>query len=272
MIFLDCPPSLGLLTVNALSAASEVLVPIQCEYFALEGLGQLVTNLRLVQRNINPGLRLNGIVLTMYDGRTKLSEQVAGEIRAHFGPAVYGVTVPRSVRLSEAPSYGMPITRYDPASKGAEAYRSLAAEFLVREPSDAPLAIVAAPPFATPAASAPPSTDREVGSAARAMEIATTTPPDPSGPDSEAPDTRAVGAGEERDAHPVDHGAGDRENRGEAAVGSPTEGEPDAAEPAHPERADAPSAQRSEESPTPTDPVRRRRLRWPFGRSKGGRS
>jgi chromosome partitioning protein len=129
-VLLDCPPSLGLLTVNALTAARELLVPIQCEYYALEGLGQLLRNVRLVQQNVNPSLRLTGIVMTMFDGRTKLSEQVVAEVRGYFGPRVYDSVIPRSVRLSEAPGFGEPITRYDPSSRGATAYRSLAREVL----------------------------------------------------------------------------------------------------------------------------------------------
>ncbi|MFN2590000.1 MAG: ParA family protein [Actinomycetota bacterium] len=127
-ILLDCPPSIGLLTVNALTAAEEVIVPIQCEYYALEGLGQLLKNVRLVQQNVNPRLRLTGILLTMFDARTKLSDQVVAEVRSYFGPRVYESVIPRSVRLSEAPGYGQPITQYDPTSKGALAYRKLAEE------------------------------------------------------------------------------------------------------------------------------------------------
>ena len=119
-IFLDCPPSLGLLTINALTAAEELIVPIQCEYYALEGLGQLLRNVNLVQQNINPELRLTGIVMTMFDPRTKLSEQVVEEVRRFFGEVVYDVVIPRTVRLSEAPGFGQPITVYDPRSKGAD--------------------------------------------------------------------------------------------------------------------------------------------------------
>jgi chromosome partitioning protein len=125
---IDCPPSLGLLTVNALSAASEVLVPIQCEYYALEGLSALLRNVQLVQANLNPELELSTIILTMYDARTKLADQVAVEVRQHFGPVVLRHVVPRTVRLSEAPSYGQPITTFDPSSRGAIAYRELAKE------------------------------------------------------------------------------------------------------------------------------------------------
>ena len=125
---IDCPPSLGLLTVNALAAADGVIVPIQCEYYALEGLGQLLRNVALVRSNLNPTLDVRGIVLTMYDARTKLADQVEQEVRAHFGPKVYRHTVPRNVRIGEAPSYGKPITVYDPMSRGAIAYRELARE------------------------------------------------------------------------------------------------------------------------------------------------
>jgi chromosome partitioning protein len=139
IVLLDCPPSLGLLTVNALSAAHELIVPIQCEYYALEGLGQLLRNVRLIQQNLNPNLRLTGIVLTMYDARTKLSEQVVAEVRRYFGSRVYDTIIPRTVRLSEAPGFGKPITEYDTGSKGARAYRELALEFLEREAVDEPL-------------------------------------------------------------------------------------------------------------------------------------
>jgi chromosome partitioning protein len=125
---IDCPPSLGLLTVNGLAAASEVLVPIQCEYYALEGLGQLLRNVNLVQANLNAGLEVSAIVLTMYDARTRLAEQVANEVRNHFGPRVCRNIVPRTVRLSEAPSFGQPIILFDPSSRGAIAYRELAKE------------------------------------------------------------------------------------------------------------------------------------------------
>ena len=127
-VFIDCPPSLGLLTVNALTAAGEVLVPIQCEYYALEGLGQLLRNVELVQRNLNEGLEVSTIALVMFDARTKLSAQVAEEVRSHFGDKVCRQIVPRSVRLSEAPSFGQPIIQFDPRSRGALAYRALAQE------------------------------------------------------------------------------------------------------------------------------------------------
>jgi len=135
-IFLDCPPSLGLLTVNALTAADELIVPIQCEYYALEGLGQLLKNVRLVQQNVNPRLRLTGIVMTMFDSRTKLADQVVAEVRAYFGPRVYEAVIPRSVRLAEAPGFGKTILQYDPSSKGAKAYRALAEELLSKAAGD----------------------------------------------------------------------------------------------------------------------------------------
>lgn len=127
-VLIDCPPSLGLLTVNGLNAASEVLVPIQCEYYALEGLAQLLRNVDLVKRNLNPRLEVSTIVCVMYDGRTKLADQVVKEVRAHFGDKVCRSVVPRSVRLSEAPSHGQPITTFDPGSRGATAYRGVAKE------------------------------------------------------------------------------------------------------------------------------------------------
>jgi chromosome partitioning protein len=147
-ILLDCPPSLGLLTINALTAAEELIVPIQCEYYALEGLGQLLRNVSLVQQNINSGLRLSGIVMTMFDPRTKLSEQVVQEVQKYFGDLVYGVIIPRTVRLSEAPGFGQPITVYDPKSKGAEAYRQLAREVALRPPPDAPMPLFEDMPIA----------------------------------------------------------------------------------------------------------------------------
>lgn len=127
-VLIDCPPSLGLLTVNGLAAASEVLVPIQCEYYALEGLGQLLRNVELVRRGLNPRLEVSTIILVMYDARTKLADQVVTEVRTHFGDRVCTTVVPRTVRLSEAPSYGQPIIAFDPTSRGAIAYRELAKE------------------------------------------------------------------------------------------------------------------------------------------------
>ncbi len=127
-VLIDCPPSLGLLTVNGLAAAAEVLVPIQCEYYALEGLGQLLRNVALVQRNLNQRLQVSTFVCVMYDARTKLADQVVTEVRSHFGEKVCRIVVPRTVRLSEAPSYGQPILAFDPRSRGAIAYRELARE------------------------------------------------------------------------------------------------------------------------------------------------
>jgi len=127
-VLIDCPPSLGLLTVNGLAAAAEVLVPIQCEYYALEGLGQLLRNVDLVRRSLNPTLELSTLVCVMYDARTKLADQVVHEVREHFGDKVCRTIVPRTVRLSEAPSFGQPIITFDPTSRGAIAYRELAKE------------------------------------------------------------------------------------------------------------------------------------------------
>ena len=127
-VLIDCPPSLGLLTVNGLAAADEVVVPVQCEYYALEGLGQLLRNVDLVQRNLNPALAVSAIICVMYDARTKLSDQVVADVRAHFGDKVCRNVVPRTVRLSEAPSFGQPIIAFDPTSRGAIAYRELAKE------------------------------------------------------------------------------------------------------------------------------------------------
>ena len=127
-VLIDCPPSLGLLTVNGMAAATEVLVPIQCEYYALEGLGQLLRNVGLVQKNLNPTLDVSTIVLVMYDARTKLADQVVQDVRGHFGDKVCRSIIPRTVRLSEAPSFGQPIIAFDAASRGAIAYRELAKE------------------------------------------------------------------------------------------------------------------------------------------------
>lgn len=136
IVLIDCPPSLGLLTINALTAANEVLVPIQTEYYALEGLGQLIRNVDLVRRSLNPELELTTIVLVMFDARTKLSGQVVDEVRAHFGDKVCRQVIPRTVRLSEAPSFGQPITVFDPDSRGAVAYRRLAQEILGTDGSE----------------------------------------------------------------------------------------------------------------------------------------
>ncbi|WP_127784537.1 AAA family ATPase [Rhodococcus sp. X156] len=149
-VLIDCPPSLGLLTVNALAAAPEVLIPIQCEYYALEGLGQLLRNVELVQAHLNPELHVSTILLTMYDGRTKLADQVADEVRNHFGELVLRTMIPRSIKVSEAPGYGQTVLAYDPGSRGAMSYLDAGREFAMRgdltlvspepaEPGDEPL-------------------------------------------------------------------------------------------------------------------------------------
>lgn len=129
-ILIDCPPSLGLLTINSLTAANSVLVPIQCEFYALEGLSQLMNTIALVQKNLNPALALEGVVLTMFDARTNLSIQVVDEVKNHFRSKVYQTIIPRNIRLSEAPSHGQPVIKYDPKSKGAEVYFDLAREVI----------------------------------------------------------------------------------------------------------------------------------------------
>ena len=129
-IIIDCPPSLGLITLNAFTAASSVLIPVQCEYYALEGLGQLLNTINLVKKHLNKSLEIEGAVLTMYDIRTNLSNQVVKEVKRYFGDKVYKTVIPRNIKLSEAPSYGMPISLYDPKSKGARAYEKLTKEVL----------------------------------------------------------------------------------------------------------------------------------------------
>ncbi len=129
-ILIDCPPSLGLITLNSFTASDSVLIPIQCEYFALEGLGQLLNTVELVKKHLNKSLYIEGALLTMYDIRTNLSNQVVKEVKKHFGEKVYKTVIPRNVKLSEAPSYGMPITLYDPKSKGAKSYDKFAKEFI----------------------------------------------------------------------------------------------------------------------------------------------
>ncbi len=131
-IFIDCPPSLGQLTVNALTACDTVVVPMQCEYYALEGLSQLVSSIRMVKRSSNPKIDIEGIILTMYDSRTNLTIQVAEEVKKYFGSKVFKTVIPRNVRLSEAPSHGMPVIAYDRLSRGAAAYNAVADEFLKR--------------------------------------------------------------------------------------------------------------------------------------------
>ncbi len=135
-IFVDCPPSLGLLTINSLTAVDSVLVPIQCEFYALEGVSQLMSTIEIVRKNLNPDLQIQGVILSMFDGRTNLSIQVVEEVKKYFKEKVYTTVIPRNVRLAEAPSYGMTIAEYDPGSKGAEAYREFAEEFLEMEESN----------------------------------------------------------------------------------------------------------------------------------------
>ena len=130
VILIDCPPSLELLTINALAAADSILIPVQCEYYALEGLADLMTTMRLMKKRINPSLEIFGVLLTMFDGRTNFSTQVAQEVRKHFPGKVFASVIPRNVRLAEAPSHGLPITAYDRSSRGAVAYRTLAEEFI----------------------------------------------------------------------------------------------------------------------------------------------
>ncbi|MBZ9609769.1 ParA family protein [Clostridium estertheticum] len=132
-VFIDCPPSLGILTINALTAASSVLTPIQCEFYALEGVGQLVNTIQLVKKSLNKELEIEGIILSMYDNRTKLCNEVVSEVKKYFNDKVYKTTIPRNVRLAESPSFGLPIMLYDDNCKGAEAYEKLANEFLNRQ-------------------------------------------------------------------------------------------------------------------------------------------
>ena len=132
-VFIDCPPSLGLLTLNALTAADSLLVPLQCEYYAMEGIADLTTSVKLANRRLNKNLYIEGILLTMYDKRLSFSAQVAEELRKYFGERVYDTVIPRNVRLAEAPSHGKPVTAYDGSSKGAKAYRAAASEFLERQ-------------------------------------------------------------------------------------------------------------------------------------------
>ena len=132
-ILIDCPPSLGLLTINALTAADSVLIPIQCEFYALEGVTQLMTTIEIVKRNLNPDLDVQGVILSMFDGRTNLAIQVVEEVKKYFKDKVYSTVIPRNIKLAEAPSYGLPISFYDPRSKGTEAYREFAEEFLSDE-------------------------------------------------------------------------------------------------------------------------------------------
>ncbi|WP_373897215.1 ParA family protein [Haloimpatiens sp. FM7315] len=132
-VFIDCPPSLGFLTINALTASDSVIIPIQCEFYALEGVGQLVNTLQLVKKSLNDSLEIEGIVMSMFDSRTKLSNEVVDEVKKYFNDKVYKTTIPRNVRLAEAPSFGLPIILYDDKCRGAEAYEKLTVEFLERQ-------------------------------------------------------------------------------------------------------------------------------------------
>ncbi|MBM7872173.1 chromosome partitioning protein [Clostridium pascui] len=132
-IFIDCPPSLGFLTINALTASNSVLIPIQCEFYALEGVGQLVNTIQLVKKSLNPNIDIEGVVLSMFDSRTNLSNEVVSEVKKYFKNKVYNTTIPRNIRLAESPSFGLPIMLYDNKCKGAEAYEKLAKEFLERQ-------------------------------------------------------------------------------------------------------------------------------------------
>ncbi|MEX0833469.1 MAG: AAA family ATPase [Actinomycetota bacterium] len=206
-VLFDCPPSLGLLTVNALAAADELIVPIQCEYYALEGLGQLLRNVSLVQQNLNTRLRLTGIVMTMYDSRTKLAEQVVDEVKKYFGEQVYDTIIPRTVRLSEAPGFGEPITVYDPKSKGAETYRALAREVVKRPRPD-----VAAPlPQDLPEVIAPPNgRERPAPSPEPAAEPEAQVEPEPAPepvPETEPEEPEAVATPEPEATAPADSSA-----------------------------------------------------------------
>lgn len=131
-VFIDCPPSLGLLTINAMTFVEEILIPIQCEYYALEGVGQLLNNISMIREHLNPKLHISAILLTMYDGRTKLAEQVVSEVREHFGDVTLRTVIPRSIKVSEAPGYGMPVLTYDGSSRGSMAYIAAAEEFATR--------------------------------------------------------------------------------------------------------------------------------------------
>jgi chromosome partitioning protein len=175
-VLVDCPPSLGLLTVNALTAATSVLIPTQCEYYALEGLSQLIATLNLVRDNLNPTLAIKGVVLTMFDARTNLSSDVASEVRGHFGHAVFDTMIPRSVRLSEAPSFGLPIALYRADSRGAEAYAALAAELLRRDSREP-----ATPGTPAPATATDPVATREPWQAAAVTAQTPATEPAPIG-------------------------------------------------------------------------------------------
>ena len=175
-ILIDCPPSLGLLTINALTASESILIPLQCEYYAMEGLSQLLHTVTLVQENLNPSLQIEGVVLTMADYRTKLTDEVIAEAREFFKEKVYDAIIPRSIKLSEAPGYGAPITYYDKTSHGAESYRQLAKEVINRNSLKAKELHndnnqeVATVTIATESDNAPPDTDALAGSSLDATE------------------------------------------------------------------------------------------------------
>jgi chromosome partitioning protein len=228
-ILLDCPPSLGLLTINAMAAAEELIVPIQCEYYALEGLGQLLRNVRLVQQNVNPGLRLTGIVMTMFDPRTKLSEQVVDEVRKFFGDLVYRTIIPRTVRLSEAPGFGQPITVYDPRSRGAQCYRELATEVAERPAPEGPLPVLDEMPTVVIEPVAPPPAARSAPRPLR--EAASEDEPDaPVGPELDAGVPERVGSAVEAPQGP-EAGAEDEPQAEEPRAEEPEAEEPRAEEP-----------------------------------------
>ena len=164
-VLIDCPPSLGLLTVNGLTAADQVLIPLQCEYYALEGLNQLIATINLIRDHLNPALTIKGVLLTMYDARTKLAADVAAEARRYLGDRVFLPSIPRSVRLSEAPSYGQPIAVYRPDSAGAEAYRSVTEEYLHRQGIDVIVPSAAVAPSGSLGADRPDPVTEQLGAA-----------------------------------------------------------------------------------------------------------
>jgi chromosome partitioning protein len=188
VVFVDCPPSLGLLTVNALVAATDLVVPVQCEYYALDGLGQLLRTAERVRAGFNPALRVMGFLLTMYDARTKLSSQVAAEVRGHFGDVVYESVIPRSVRLSEAPSFGEPVVTLDPGARGSISYKVLAAEFATR----CELGSRASAPPPAPQPAPPPARPVTPGPGGRGFG---TVAPEPAGLDGAHPRRAPWGAG-----------------------------------------------------------------------------
>ncbi len=263
-ILLDCPPSLGLLTINALAAAEELIVPIQCEYYALEGLGQLLRNVRLVQQNVNQDLRLSGIVMTMFDPRTKLSEQVVDEVRKYFGDLVYETIIPRTVRLSEAPGFGQPITVYDPRSRGAECYRDLAHEVASRPAAEGALSVFDETPHIVVEPVAP-AVEPIARSAPRPLRVEPDVERDEDEPDVERDEVEPPhlgGSVEGTRGQPRGHQV--REPEGEAQAGTQPESAPRAQaaatepEPSEPDRAhvdvDGP-APTPEPVPPPPTPV-----------------